>query len=261
MPRPKRCRRICGYPEFWSFAPEEREDGEQSAEAILLTLDEYEAIRLIDLERMSQEQCAQEMDVARTTVTAIYEGARRKLADALVNGRRLLISGGRYRFAEGTAPTGLAEKGSAMMRLAVTYQDGDVFQHFGHAEQFKVYDIEDGKIVREEILSANGSGHGALAVLLKEAEVDTLLCGGIGGGARSALAEAGIALYPGVSGSADAAVKAYLDDTLQYDPDTVCAHHAHDAHHHCGQHEHGEGHRCGHHDHGEEHKCGGHGCH
>ena len=100
------------------------------------------------------------------------------------------------------------------MKIAVTYENGEVFQHFGHTEQFKVYDVEEGKVVRSEVRSAQGSGHGALAGLLKGWGVDTLLCGGIGGGARTALASAGIALYGGVQGSADAAVEALLAGKL-----------------------------------------------
>ena len=132
------------------------------------------------------------------------------------------------------------------MKIAVTYHDGDIFQHFGHTEFFKIYDIENTDIVKTEIVSTNGSGHGALAQFLHEHSVDTLICGGIGGGARNALAQAGIQLYPGVSGDADAQVAALLAGSLQYDPNTVCAHH----------HNHGEGHNCGAHG----HDCGGHRC-
>lgn len=124
-----------------------------------------------------------------------------------------------------------------MKKIAVTYEDGMVFQHFGHSKQFKVYEIEENTVVSSKILGCGESGHGALAGLLRENGVDTLICGGIGGGARTALAQAGIDLYPGVSGAADAAVAALLADTLVYNPDTVCAHHQHE-----------EGHTCGHHD-------------
>ena len=92
------------------------------------------------------------------------------------------------------------------MKIAVTYEDGNVFQHFGHTEQFKIYTAEDGKIVSAEVVPTNGSGHGALAGFLRERGVDVLICGGIGGGARAALGDAGIALYGGVTGGADAAV-------------------------------------------------------
>ena len=94
------------------------------------------------------------------------------------------------------------------MKIAVTYENGQIFQHFGHTEQFKLYDVADGSIVRAEVVDTNGSGHGALAGFLMQRGVDTLICGGIGGGAQMALAEAGIKLYGGVSGNADAAVAA-----------------------------------------------------
>lgn len=126
------------------------------------------------------------------------------------------------------------------MKIAVTYQNGLVFQHFGHSEAFKIYEIENGKVKNAEVAPTNGSGHGALAGFLKQHDVNALICGGIGGGARTALAEAGIELYPGVSGSADAAVNSLLNGTLLYNPDTVCAHHHHEGGHDCGSHSCGE---------------------
>ena len=92
------------------------------------------------------------------------------------------------------------------MKIAVTYENGQVFQHFGHTEQFKIYEAAEGKVVSARVVETGGSGHGALAGFLRGLGVDTLICGGIGGGARSALAEAGIQLYPGASGSADAQI-------------------------------------------------------
>lgn len=121
------------------------------------------------------------------------------------------------------------------MRVAVTYENGEVFQHFGRTEQFKIYDIMDGKAEKEEIVGTNGSGHGALAGFLTDLKVDVLICGGIGGGAKEALKEAGIELYGGVSGKADDAVKAFLAGELHYDPDMQCSHH---------EHEHGQGENC-----------------
>lgn len=139
------------------------------------------------------------------------------------------------------------------MKITVTYENGEVFQHFGHTEQFKIYEIEDGKIISQEITDTNGSGHGALAGFLKERSVDALICGGIGGGAKAALAEAGIQLYGGVSGKADDAVQAFLSGTLSYNPDVACSHHGeHHGEHHdgsCGSHKEG----CGHHG-----SCSGH---
>lgn len=137
------------------------------------------------------------------------------------------------------------------MKLAVTYENGKIFQHFGRTAQFKLYDIEDGKIVRSEVVDTNGSGHGALAGFLMQRGVDTLICGGIGGGAQAALANAGIRLFGGVSGDADAAAEALVNGTLNFNPAVHCDHH---------EHAHGEGHTCG--EHGcSEHGCGQHSCH
>lgn len=128
------------------------------------------------------------------------------------------------------------------IRIAVPYENGEVFQHFGHTERFKVYDVEDGGVKTTVTVNTNGSGHGALADILKKIQVDTLICGGIGGGARRALDEAGIRLYGGVTGDADQAVADLLAGNLNYDPDAMCDHHG--AHH---------GETCG------EHGCGGNG--
>lgn len=134
------------------------------------------------------------------------------------------------------------------MRIAVSYENGQIFQHFGHTEQFKLYEVEGKQILSSQVISAQGSGHGALAGFLAAARVDTLICGGIGGGARAALMEAGILLYPGVVGGADQAVEAYLNGTLTYVPDMVCSHHGHSegcGSHGCGGHDHGCGGHCG----------------
>ena len=131
------------------------------------------------------------------------------------------------------------------MKIAVTYCDGQIFQHFGHTAQFKVYDVTDGRITSTSIVDTGSSGHGALAGLLKLIQADVLICGGIGGGAQMALAEAGIQLYGGVTGDADDAVADFLAGQLAYNPCVRCNHH-----------DHGEGHSCG--DHGCGSHCGGH---
>ena len=128
------------------------------------------------------------------------------------------------------------------MKIAVTYDNGNVFQHFGKTESFKVYEVEDQKVVSSEVISSNGSGHGALAGLLAEQGVDVLICGGIGGGAQAALSEADIELCAGAQGNTDKAVEAYLKGEL-VSSGVNCDHH-------------GEGHSCGHHE--EGHSCGGH---
>ena len=202
MARPCRWRRICTEPEFDRFVPE----GIPSPGSITLTVDEYEAVRLIDLMKCTHEQCAAQMDISRTTVTEIYESARTKIADSLIGGKTLVIAGGRYRLCDGTgplcchrcrrnaaqSPQQITEKGEHIMRIAVTYENGTIFQHFG-------------------------------------------------GGAQTALAQAGIRLYGGVSGSADEAAAALAAGQLTFDPNVHCTHH---------EHEHGSGH----------HTCGEHGC-
>ena len=120
-----------------------------------------------------------------------------------------------------------------MMRIAVTYENGQIFQHFGHTSQMKIYDVEDGKILQEQVAGTGGSGHGALAGFLTGREVDTLICGGIGGGAQEALAQAGIRLCAGVTGGADDAVKAFLAGTLVCGAGANCDNHGH--HGSCGE--------------------------
>ncbi len=254
MPRPGKYRRVCDFPQTLAFMPEDRD---RSGAAVILTVDEYETIRLIDKEGLSQEQCGDFMRVARTTVQQIYAGARKKLADVLVDGRPLRIEGGDYQLCGGDRSCGYKDcykqkfnriyakpKGEHMMRIAVAYENGEVFQHFGHTKQFQVYDVENGRVMSSETVDAGGSGHGALAGVLSALHVDALICGGIGGGAQAALAAAGIQLYGGVSGSADAAAAALAAGNLSFDPDVRCDHHDH----------HEEGHSCG------DHSCGGHSC-
>lgn len=132
------------------------------------------------------------------------------------------------------------------MKIAVTHENGKVFQHFGHSSQFKIYDVENGEIVGSRVVGTEGQGHGALAALLKEMKAEVLICGGIGGGAKQALSENGIKLYGGVCGGCDEAVKALLSGKLAFDPDVKCSHH---------ESEHGQGHACG------EHGCGKNECH
>ena len=138
------------------------------------------------------------------------------------------------------------------MRIAVTYNNDQVFQHFGHTSFFKIYDIENGRISNEQIIDTMGREHGSLTGFLKEVSADTLICGGIGGGAQRAMEAAGVELYTGIKGNADEAVKAYLAGTLRKNGGPSCNHHDGEGHHH---HEHN-------HDGKEpyDHECGTHGC-
>ena len=135
------------------------------------------------------------------------------------------------------------------MKIAVTFENGEVFQHFGHTENFKLYEVEDGSVVSSEIVATNGSGHEALADFLANLSVNVLLCGGIGDGAQAALSSAGIEICSGAEGDADAAVKAYLNGELE-SAGVNCDHH----------HDHGEEEGCGSHCGGGCSGCGG-GCH
>ena len=128
------------------------------------------------------------------------------------------------------------------MKVAVTYENGNIFQHFGRTEFFKVYEVEDGQVISSEVIGSNGVGHGALAGLLSDQAVDVLICGGIGGGAQAALEEAGVRLCAGAEGDADQAVEAYLKGEL-VSTGANCDHHHHEDGHSCGDHE--DGHSCG----------------
>ena len=132
------------------------------------------------------------------------------------------------------------------MRIAIPYENGKVFQHFGHTEQFKFYDVEDGNVIASNVVDTNGRGHGALANLLGIVEVSVVICGGIGMGAQLALAAEGIEVFGGVEGDADKAVEDLLAGKLEYDPHAQCSHH-------------GEGHSCSGHGCGSG-GCGSHGC-
>ncbi|HJD13754.1 MAG TPA: FKBP-type peptidyl-prolyl cis-trans isomerase [Candidatus Ruminococcus avistercoris] len=133
------------------------------------------------------------------------------------------------------------------MKIAVTYDNGNIFQHFGKTEFFKVYEVNDNQVVSSEVIGSNGSGHGALADLLAGQSIDVLICGGIGGGAQDALQAADIEVCSGAQGDTDQAVEAYLKGEL-VSSGVNCDHHHEDGHS-CGGHE--DGHTCG--------NCGG-GC-
>ena len=241
MPRPNKPKRVKREPVCDSFFPKGK--AEQCHE-IEMSVEEYETLRLLDYEGMTQAECAKEMGIARATVQSLYTEARKKTARFLVEAAGLRIRGGNFLIEEDMSGNGRGKKGVYTMKIAVTYENGEIFQHFGHTETFKIYDIADGKVVSAEVVDTNGSGHGALAGFLVAHGVDTLICGGIGGGAQNALAQAGIRLFGGVSGNADEAVNALLAGNLGYNPNVHCDHHDHEAGHSCG-----------------DHGCGSHSCH
>lgn len=251
--RREKLRRVGIIPEYRGFTP----DGLASGDAIDMTVDELEALRLCDLEGLNQEAVAKQMGIARATVAAICSRAHRKVANALVNGRALIIEGGNIAYSPITTTTAAwPAKEVGTMRVATTYDNGNIFMHFGRSEQFKIYDIQDGKVLNEQVVGTGGTVHGALAGLLANGGVDTLICGGIGGGAINALAQAGITVYAGAQGSCDACVEALIAGTLAQNGEATCGCHSHDHEH---THEHGGSCGChGHHEHEGHEGCG---CH
>lgn len=123
------------------------------------------------------------------------------------------------------------------MRYAITYENKQVFQHFGKCPSFLIVDMQDGKILNQEILSSNGAGHGALCARLVEAQVDTLVCGGIGQGARDTLQAANIQLISGAKGHTDIILNKLSKQTLFDDPSGRCDHHHEGEEHDCGSHD------------------------
>ncbi len=235
MPRPCRCRRVCAEPACRRFEPQTP----GAPEPVVLNVDEYEVLRLVDFEQRTHEECARQMQVSRTTVTEIYERARFKLADALVNSRPLVIEGGRYRLCEeksddccpGRCPrhnTPLPDFNSLkgnIMRIAIPVKNEDIYQHFGMAAFFKIYDVEENRIVNSQVVQSTGRGHGAMFELLQQNGVQCVICGGIGAGAVEALQAGGIRLLAGVRGNADEAVNAFLQGTLTASEEGSCDHH------------------------------------
>lgn len=265
MPKPSRCRRVCAEPAFRTFLP----GCNRNASAVTLFVDEYEVIRLVDFEKQTHEQCAQQMEISRTTVTEIYEKARFKIADAIVNGKPLVIEGGHYRICRGTSHNCRGRcrfkqscqscrdskfHGELKMKIAVPVKNEMIYQHFGMASLFKVYDVVNNQIVQTEFVQSDGRGHGLKLAALLDNAVTVVICGGIGEGAIEGLTQAGIELVVGISGEAEEAVNAYLAGGLQSNTEAACS-----KHHVQGQgHGHGHGHcgeHCDCHSGGEKHQC------
>lgn len=131
------------------------------------------------------------------------------------------------------------------MKLAITYDNGQVFQHFGKTQQFKIYDIQEGKVGPSLVTGTGGQGHGALAGLLRALGISVLICGGIGPGAQEALKSLDITVIPGITGDVDQAVQDFVDGKLVPNTEALCNHHHDGPAHSCGDHGCGQ-HTCGH---------------
>lgn len=216
MPRPSKPKIIGKKPQYTHFT------GENNHLKVVLSVEEYETIRLIDYLDYSQDECAKQMQISRSSVVSLYNNARKKIARFLLEGCALNIEGGHYKIEE--------NKGEKIMKVAVTCVEGQVFQHFGHCPSFLVCTIEEGKIVSTSMLNTLGTGCGALAGFLKNHHIDVVICGGIGAGAKNHITAAGMTILPGASGDALAQVESYIAGTLNYDPNTECDHHHEDGH-------------------------------
>lgn len=215
MPRPRKCRRVCRLPQTWNFAPM---DCEEEREAVILTVDEFEAIRLIDKQGLSQEECGAYMNIARTTVQQIYTNARRKLAEMLVDGRPLRIEGGQYRLCQGleerlgchgccrgveqarrdAAECGGSEGGKTM-KIAIPVDDTkkDVCVSFGRAPYFLFKDVQSGaeELLENPAAEAQGGAGLKAAQFLVDNEADVLITIRCGENAAEVLQAAEMTIY------------------------------------------------------------------
>ena len=252
MPRPRKCRRVCGMPEIQVFGPADAE------QAVVMTVEEFETIRLIDHLGDTQELCAQQMGVARSTVQSIYNQARRKLAEALVQGKCLRIQGGDYEICERRENCGRhhgchscggrrrkidGTEEELQMKIAVASEGTQVTGHFGHCANFNIYEVEDQRVTGESSVDNPGHRPGFLPNFLADMGVTVIIAGGIGAHAIEIFADRGVQVVAGASGDAKAAAEAFLRGELKHDG-SACHKHHHEHEHHEGQ-EHG-------------HNCGGH---
>ena len=247
MPRPEKKRHIC------PLSGERRFSTDGNAPALEIRADELEALRLCDLEELSQQEAANRMGVSRGTLQRLLYSAHRQIAFALVCGRSIHLDPptesrcmGRVtcrkkcRFCRD--PRKITKTGGKNMIIAVTSANGEVFQHFGHTPEFTIYETRGEELLGPRVIPTGENGHGALAGLLDALGVEILICGGIGGGAQMALDEIGVRIVGGASGKVDEVVSAFLKGELEVDPDFRCHHHDHDSGHKCGEHSCGGGH-------------------
>lgn len=198
-----------------------------SIDAITLTLDELEALRLADYEGLYQEAAARSMGVSRQTFGRIVTEARKKTAQALVTGAAIEIRGGNVR---------LNTQGERIMKIAVPVAGKTIDAHFGHCAEYAVFTVEGNKILEETSLpSRQGCGcKSGIAPVLAENGITMMIAGNIGNGAINVLASNGIKTIRGASGEARPAVEAWLAGTLSDSGETCHAHGAaHGADHVC----------------------------
>ena len=241
MPRNPSQKTIRSSPPSRIFIPLGRNTASGQSDVNLL-LEEWEALRLVDYAGMEQTEAALSMGISRQSVQMLVSSARTKLARAVVEGLPLQIFGNQE---QNKLPDLPREERIRKMKIAVTAEHTQVFPHFGRTPEFYLVAAEDGKITEEKIIAAPAEGHGALVGFLVSQGVDTLICGGIGGGAVNGLRSAGIKVYAGATGPVKEQVLSLLSGQLPQDGDANCDHHGEHEHDH--EHGQGHGHGCGHH--------------
>ena len=221
MPRPTKCRRVCCVPQTREFAPV---NGRHQNTPIVLTIDEYETIRLIDRESLSQEECGQRMAVARTTVQQIYTSARKKLADTLVEGVPLRIEGGQYRLCEGDCVCfGCAachrKQGGKKMKIAIPLDENkqDVSVVFARAPYFLIHDAQTGKeeILENPAAEAQGGAGLKAAQFVADQEADAMITVRCGENAADVLNTAQVTIYEAQGKSAVENLAAWKEGKLE----------------------------------------------
>ena len=260
MPRPKQCRSVECPPEAKGFRP----FGcgcIRNREAVTLQIDEYEAIRLIDHEGLSQENAAQKMQVSRPTLTRVYDRARKAIAEAIVDNKILQIGEGNVEYYGQWHLNNTTNHIEEMKKIAIPTADGKLYQHFGKASQFTFVTIEEGKVSSKETVDAPPHAYGVAPRFVLSHNATEVIAGGIGAMPVTMLMEAGVEVHIGApSLPVDEIIAKYLNGCLTFDENNVCADHHHEhggeGHHHedgMGHH-HGEG-PCGGND---KHYCGSH---
>lgn len=233
MPRPIKERSIREKPVCCRFIPEKI----QNDETITLTMDEFDVIRKCDYERLSQENCAQTMNVSRTTVQRIYASARLKIAEALVLGKVLEIDGGIVSFnLDDDMSNYLNEKGEVNMKIAIGLDGEKVTDHFGHCNDFRIYEIVDNKVINQEDIHDEIHVHQARPQFLKNLGVDVLIMNSMGKGAYNRLITLGIKTINAENKSVVEALNSYLAHELNIE---LVGHECHGCESHGKGHHHG----------------------
>ncbi len=228
MGRSKLSRLVSAPPLAAGFQPYGRCNQQDSV--IELFFDEYECMRLLDYEGWQQSEAASIMNISRPTLTRIYMEARRKIATALVEGLKVVITGGNPDFVSYR----LNKANIVIMnqKIAIPTKDGMLWPHFGKAPQVTIVTVENGQVKETNVYEAPEHQHGAMPRFIASHNCTDVLCGGLGGGAVNLLNELGIQVHAGApSIPIDELLAQYLGGTISYG-DGSCHHDGCGGHHH-----------------------------